>query len=168
MWEAGPFPLFSLSAVHAFERIFSSGKISADDTVVKMKNAAVHGWCYCHWLLMGNDPTTRAISWTLQFSHSNSRGTLQHTTRTIITQSHTHLLLFFSYHTHFQARSNTDIFFLHLLLTFSLSKSLPLSPLITLPSLFQFFKSPGWPWAAAASEVAKVQSQYKPTKLVKY
>lgn len=37
-WEAGLLPLFSpLAATHAFERIFSSGKISADDTVVKMK-----------------------------------------------------------------------------------------------------------------------------------
>lgn len=36
-WEAGLLPLFSLAATHAFERIFSSGKISADDTVVEMK-----------------------------------------------------------------------------------------------------------------------------------
>ena len=46
--------------------------------------------------------------------------------------------------------------------------SLPLMARPLSPSLPLSFKSPRWPWAAAASEVAKVQSQYAPTKLVKY
>ncbi len=91
--------------------------------------------------------------------------------RTIITQSHTHLL--FSFHTHTHTFStfrhvHTQTSFLSLLLTFSFPKSPSLLALCCPSSCFPFPSPPGWPWAAAASEVAKVQSQYEPTKLVKY
>lgn len=49
-----------------------------------------------------------------------------------------------------------------LLLDFPLTKSPPLFFLLLV------LRSSGWPCVAAASEVAKVQSQYEPTKLVKY
>lgn len=116
------FFLFPPSQPLTLLRIFSSGNISADDTVVKWK-------CHSAWLMLlsltpnGKNPTTHAIFWTLHFLHPNSR---RHIPHTIITQYHTHLLSRFVSppSTHSQA---TQTHLMHLLLTFSFSKSLSTS-----------------------------------------
>lgn len=131
-----------LDSLHAFQRLSRVANFLLMTQLWKWKRCSA-------WLMSPSlTPNGKKIPWYAQFSVFLFYPNLLTTPLTIITQSHCHF--FFSW------------------LSLSLNLSLHSAPLPSLPPSFLVFESLGWPWAAAASEVAKVQSQYQPTKLVKY